>query len=125
MNSLSRFTRFLLLGRPHLITYPVSGVVKCNHQTSFSIIQLYYFILINLHNISFLGQSFHYSSINSVQAKKYIFAQRFVGLPKLEDIQLVEEQLPEIKDRGRFFHSRKSGFMHELTSKYLEIKVLQ
>lgn len=52
----------------------------------------------------FLGRGFHCSSANFVQAKKYIFARRFVGLPKLEDIQLVEEQLPEIRERGECFY---------------------
>ena len=35
-------------------------------------------------------------------AKKYVFAKRFVGEPKPWDLQLVEEELPPIKDGGMF-----------------------
>lgn len=35
-----------------------------------------------------------------VQAKKFIYAKRFDGLPKLSDFKLEEEALPELKDGG-------------------------
>lgn len=34
----------------------------------------------------------------AVRAKKYIYASAFKGEPKLSDIQLVEEDLPELKN---------------------------
>ena len=34
----------------------------------------------------------------AVRAKKYIYASAFKGEPKLTDIQLVEEDLPPLKD---------------------------
>lgn len=33
-------------------------------------------------------------------AKKYIYAERFVGEPKLSDFKLVEEELSPLKDNG-------------------------
>lgn len=36
-----------------------------------------------------------------VQAKKFIYSKRFVGLPKLTDFQLEEETLPELQDGGK------------------------
>lgn len=35
-----------------------------------------------------------------VQARKFIFAKRFDGLPKLTDFRLEEEPLPELQDGG-------------------------
>ena len=34
--------------------------------------------------------------------KKFVLASHFQGEPKLSDIQLIEEQLPELKDGGQF-----------------------
>lgn len=34
----------------------------------------------------------------AVRAKKYIYASAFIGEPKLTDFQLVEEDLPALKD---------------------------
>ena len=34
----------------------------------------------------------------SIRAKKFIYANAFKGEPKLSDIQLVEEDLPALKD---------------------------
>ena len=36
-----------------------------------------------------------------MKGKKYIYAHKFEGLPKLTDLQLVEEELPPVKDGGR------------------------
>lgn len=41
-----------------------------------------------------------YSSAAMVVAKKFIYANRFVGEPKLNDFNLEEETLPAIKDGG-------------------------
>lgn len=35
-----------------------------------------------------------------VVAKKYIYAERFVGEPKLSDFKLVEEELHPLKENG-------------------------
>ena len=35
-----------------------------------------------------------------MKGKKYIYAHKFEGLPKLTDLQLVEEELPPVKDGG-------------------------
>ena len=37
-----------------------------------------------------------------VQAKKWIYAKRFEGLPKVTDFRLEKETLPELKDGGLF-----------------------
>ena len=38
-----------------------------------------------------------------VVAKKFIIAKHFEGEPKPSDLKLVEEELPPIKDGGKFF----------------------
>jgi hypothetical protein len=37
-----------------------------------------------------------------VKTKKFILENHFVGEPKESDFQLVEEDLPALKDRGNF-----------------------
>lgn len=37
-----------------------------------------------------------------VQAKKFIYAKRFEGMPKISDFTLEEETLPELSDGGLF-----------------------
>jgi hypothetical protein len=37
-----------------------------------------------------------------VKTKKFIFARRFVGEPKEDDFTLVEEELPPLKEGGKF-----------------------
>lgn len=37
-----------------------------------------------------------------IKSRKWTLKSRFSGLPKREDLELVEEQLPEIKDGGRY-----------------------
>lgn len=41
-------------------------------------------------------------SVNMVKTKKFILENHFVGEPKESDFQLVEEDLPALKDRGNF-----------------------
>lgn len=36
-----------------------------------------------------------------VKAKKFIYAKRFDGMPKLDDFKLEIETLPELKDGGK------------------------
>ena len=38
-----------------------------------------------------------------VKAKVFIFAKHFDGMPKVDDFDLVEEELPELKDQGSLF----------------------
>ena len=35
-----------------------------------------------------------------VKAKKWVKIKEFVGMPKMEDLRLEEEELPELKNRG-------------------------
>lgn len=37
-----------------------------------------------------------------VTAKKYILNNHFHGFPKVEDLKLVEEELPTLNDGGKF-----------------------
>lgn len=46
------------------------------------------------------GRGFHSGVAALASAKKFVFAQRFQGLPKLEDIKLVEEELPQLANGG-------------------------
>lgn len=36
-----------------------------------------------------------------IQAKKFVYAKKSEGEPKLTDFKLVTEDLPELKDRGK------------------------
>lgn len=36
-----------------------------------------------------------------VQAKKFVYAKRFDGLPKISDFKLESETLPALKDGGK------------------------
>ena len=36
-----------------------------------------------------------------VKAKKFLYKTPFVGEPKVSDFELVEEQLPELKENGK------------------------
>ena len=36
-----------------------------------------------------------------MKGKKYIYAHKFEGMPKLTDLQLVEVELPPVNDGGR------------------------
>lgn len=40
-----------------------------------------------------------------VTAKKFIYAKRFEGLPKVTDFRLEEEILPDLKDGGKLICS--------------------
>ena len=35
-----------------------------------------------------------------MKAKKYVLVRDFNGEPKVQDMELVEEELPELKDNG-------------------------
>lgn len=35
------------------------------------------------------------------QARKFVYTEKFQGLPKLSDFRLEEESLPELKDGGK------------------------
>ena len=39
-----------------------------------------------------------------MKGKKYIYAHKFEGMPKFTDLQLVEEELPQVKDGGRLIN---------------------
>ena len=39
----------------------------------------------------------------STKARKYVLRSHFSGLPKREDLEIVEETLPPLKDGGRSF----------------------
>ena len=39
-----------------------------------------------------------------VKAKKFTKTKEFIGLPKLCDFELTEEELPDLKDGGRCQH---------------------
>lgn len=51
-----------------------------------------------LSTINFSHKNRFYSS--GVTAKKFVYAKRFDGEPKLTDFDLVEEKLPALKDGG-------------------------
>ena len=36
----------------------------------------------------------------NMKGKKYIYAHKFEGMPKVTDLQLVEEEIPPVKDGG-------------------------
>lgn len=42
-------------------------------------------------------------SLAMVKAKKFVYATPFVGEPKVTDFQLVEEELPELQENGKYF----------------------
>jgi len=45
-------------------------------------------------------RGFHCGVAALASAKKFVFAQRFQGLPKLEDIKLVNEEIPQLANGG-------------------------
>ena len=38
--------------------------------------------------------------MSSVKARRYVLRSQFSGMPKREDLELVEEELPPLKDGG-------------------------
>lgn len=50
---------------------------------------------------AFDRRQIHISIPTMVQAKKFIYAKRFVGLPKVTDFRLEEETLPALGDGGK------------------------
>lgn len=43
-----------------------------------------------------------------IKCRKWTLKSHFSGLPKREDLEIVEEQLPELKDGGRYMHGKYS-----------------
>lgn len=39
---------------------------------------------------------------SKLQAKKFVYVEKFEGLPKITDFKLEEETLPELKDGGKW-----------------------
>lgn len=52
--------------------------------------------------LAILSCCFAFACANQ-QAKKFIYAKRFDGMPKVSDFRLEEETLPELKDGGLYF----------------------
>lgn len=50
--------------------------------------------------ISIINRSFS----NMVKSKKFIYAKRFDGEPKISDFELIEEELPALQDGGKFVY---------------------
>ena len=42
----------------------------------------------------------HRCTMSSVRARRYVLRSQFSGLPKREDFEVVEEELPPLKDGG-------------------------
>lgn len=52
-------------------------------------------------------------STELVKGRKWVLKSHFSGLPKREDLEIVEEQLPELKDGGTICYMIAStGFHH-------------
>lgn len=39
---------------------------------------------------------------HAIQAKRFVYVSRFNGYPKISDLHLEEETLPQLKDGGKF-----------------------
>lgn len=50
-----------------------------------------------------------------VKAKKFIYAKRFDGFPKLTDFKLEEETLSELRDGGKFISLYLLKLIHKCT----------
>jgi len=44
--------------------------------------------------------------MSGVKARKWVLRSHFAGMPKREDLEIVEEELPPIKDGGEFGASK-------------------
>ena len=51
-------------------------------------------------NVSELRGKFVCKRYYNMKGKKYIYAHKFEGLPKVTDLELVEEEIPSIKIGG-------------------------
>ena len=47
--------------------------------------------------------------MSSVKARKYVVRSQFAGTPKREDLEIVEEELPPLKDGGKYSDNCKGG----------------
>lgn len=54
-----------------------------------------------------------------VKAKKYILKSHFNGFPKATDLELVEEELPELKDGGKYGSCRELNFVSKFVVEFL------
>ena len=45
----------------------------------------------------------------STKARKYVLRSHFSGLPKREDLEIVEETLPSLKDGGGLYYGVLCG----------------
>lgn len=48
------------------------------------------------------SRNFSVNTAVMVKAKKFIYKTPFVGEPKVSDFELVDEDLPELKENGSF-----------------------
>ena len=51
-------------------------------------------------NIHFQDHRFVVKRNYSMKGKKYVYAHKFEGMPKVTDLQLVEEEIPAVKNGG-------------------------
>ena len=56
--------------------------------------------------------------MSGVKSRKWTLNSHFVGLPKREDMEIVEEELPALQDGGKLFQSclasTRLGAIYEL-----------
>ena len=52
-------------------------------------------------------------AMSSVKARKYVLRSQFSGPAKREDLELVEEELPPLKDGGTYRHKGACTIMRE------------
>ena len=58
------------------------------------------------------------------KAKKFVLKQHFVGEPKDEDLQLEEEDLPELNDGGKYWDTADWQMSSDTVSKWTFLKLL-
>ena len=51
-----------------------------------------------------------------VKSRKYTLKSHFSGLPRREDLEIVEEELPQLKDGGA---DRQASTVHDMSLYYL------
>ena len=59
-----------------------------------------------------------------VKAKKYILAKQFDGEPKASDIKLEEEELPPLKENGKYIISIKISKAYKLGETFWSSHIL-
>lgn len=57
-------------------------------------------------NVKFLSiaRRFYSGYAGKTEARKYVLTKHFQGEPKKSDFEIVQEELPELKDGGIYFH---------------------